>query len=63
VKIRRDTTTEERALAQVAGYLDRLGLHEGWLVLFDLRTRKPWAERLTLREVEHQGKRLHVVGC
>ena len=63
VKIRRGTVTEERALDQVTDYLDRLGLEEGWLVMFDLRSTASWDERLTNREVEHRGKRVHVVGC
>jgi hypothetical protein len=63
VKIRRDTTTEERALDQVARYLDRLGLHEGWLVMFDQRKGLAWDERLFVREVEHAGRRIHIVGC
>jgi hypothetical protein len=63
VKLRRDTQTEERALEQVAGYLDSVGLDEGWLVLFDLRSTLPWAERLTTRTVSASGKRVHIVGC
>lgn len=63
VKLRRDTQTEERALDQVAAYLDSLGLAEGWLILFDLRSTQPWSERLWLRDVEHAGKHLHLVGC
>jgi hypothetical protein len=63
VKLRRSTVTEERALDQVTGYLERLGLEEGWLVMFDLRSTASWDERLTTREVEHRGKRVHVVGC
>jgi hypothetical protein len=63
VKLRRGTVTEERALDQVTGYLERLGLPEGWLVMFDLRSTASWDERLTVREVEHRGKRVHVVGC
>jgi len=63
VKLRRDTTTEQRALDQVAGYLDRLGLEEGWLVMFDMRQGGGWDERLTTREVEHRDVRVHVVGC
>jgi hypothetical protein len=63
VKIRRDTETEGRALGQLAGYLDRAGLDEGWLVLFDLRKGTSWAERLFLREAARDGKRIHVVGC
>ncbi|HSO00630.1 MAG TPA: ATP-binding protein [Candidatus Nanopelagicales bacterium] len=63
VKLRRDTTTESRALAQVVRYLDHTGLDEGWLVLFDLRQGTSWEERLFVREVEHGGKRIRVVGC
>ena len=62
-KLRRHTQTEERALEQVAGYLEKAGLDEGWLVMFDLRSTKSWEERLTTRSVEVEGKRVHVVGC
>ena len=63
VKLRRDSYTEERAIEQVVAYLDSLGQGEGWLVLFDLRTTKPWSERLWNRTIEHAGKRIHLVGC
>ena len=63
VKIRRDMVTEQRALDQVSRYLDQLDLSEGWLVMFDLRSTLSWDERLTAREVEHHGKRVHIVGC
>jgi hypothetical protein len=63
IKLRRDTETEEEALQQTSDYLDRLGLEEGWLVLFDLRSKAPWAERLTTRTVEVAGRRIHIVGC
>jgi hypothetical protein len=63
LKLRRDTQTEERALAQVTRYLDTMGLDEGWLVMFDLRSTLSWDERLTSRTVETGGKRVHVIGC
>lgn len=63
VKLRRDMETEAEALAQVARYLDSLGLSEGWLLLFDLRSTLSWQERLTTRTVEVGDKRVHVVGC
>src|SRR3954470_21400684 len=44
VKLRRDTRTEADAIEQLAGYLDRVGLREGWLVLFDLRKELTWEE-------------------
>jgi hypothetical protein len=48
--------------AQLARYLDRLGDAEGWLVVFDQRPGRTWEERTWTREVEVDGKRLHVVG-
>jgi hypothetical protein len=55
--------TLQRGLDQMARYLDRLALDEGWLVMFDLRKGPAWEERLYMREVEHAGKRIHLVGC
>jgi hypothetical protein len=63
VKLRRDAETEQDALDQLARYLDHAGLGEGWLVMFDLRSTLPWEQRLVLRDVEHRGKTVHVVGC
>ncbi|WP_437878884.1 AAA family ATPase [Sorangium sp. So ce513] len=63
VKVRRDTETEVDALDQVTRYLDHAGLGEGWLVMFDLRKERSWAERLFVREVAHRGKTVRIVGC
>jgi hypothetical protein len=63
VKIRRDTDTEADALDQIARYLDRAGLTEGWLVLFDPRKELSWKEKLVTREAPHAGKMIHIVGC
>ena len=63
VKVRRDTETEADALDQVARYLDHAGLGEGWLLVFDLRKERSWAEKLFVREVSHGGKTVRLVGC
>jgi hypothetical protein len=63
LKLRRDTDTEDEALEQVVRYLDTLGLQNGWLVLFDLRKDVSWEDKLFVREVEHAGKVIRVVGC
>jgi hypothetical protein len=63
VKIRRDTETEAEALDQVVGYLDRAGLGEGWLLIFDLRKEISWADKLVTQEVEHDGKKIRIVRC
>jgi hypothetical protein len=62
VKLRRDTETEADALDQVTRYLDSLGLDQGWLVMFDLR-KAPWGEKLYVREVQHRGRTVRIVGC
>jgi hypothetical protein len=63
VKLRRDTETEAEALDQVARYLDRAELGEGWLLLFDLRKEVAWVDKLVVREVAHEGKAIRIVGC
>ena len=63
LKIRRDSDTEAEALDQVARYVDHSGLGEGWLLLFDLRKEVAWADKLFVREVEHAGKTIRIVGC
>ncbi len=63
VKLRRDTETEDEALAQVQGYLEALGVTEGWLVMFDLRATTAWSERVFTRERVVGGCVVRVVGC
>ncbi len=63
VKLRRDTDTEVEALDQIARYLDRAELGEGWLVMFDLRKDVSWADKQLVRELEHEGKKIRLVGC
>ena len=63
VKRRRDTETQGEALVQVAHYLDTLGLDEGWLIMFDLRAKRSWKQRLTTKTARAAGKRIHVIGC
>lgn len=48
--------------AQLAAYLDRLGLAEGWMPVFDPDKAKPWDEKLFNRDVELDGRIIHVVG-
>jgi len=61
VKIRRGPRTESTALEQLSGYLDRIGLSEGWLVMFDRRKIR-WEKKLYQREVEFSGKRIRIIG-
>ena len=52
----------DKSYAQLAGYLDKLGLSEGWMAVFDEDKAKPWEEKLFARDVEFNGKTLHIIG-
>ena len=52
----------EKSYEQLAGYLDKLRLTEGWMPIFDEDKSKSWEEKLYNRDVVFKGKTLHVVG-
>ena len=52
----------EDSYKQLAGYLGTLGLQEGWMAIFDEDQSKPWDVKLYRRNVEFDGKTLHIVG-
>ncbi len=47
----------EKGLGQLAGYLDTLGIEEGYLLIFDHRADKQWKEEV----FEYRGKRVFAV--
>ena len=53
----------EKAYAQICGYMDRLGLVEGWLVVFDPDLTKPWDEKIASENLSLNGKTVHLVMC
>ncbi len=65
LKVWRDTTTGdpiEEGKDQLAGYLARLGLDRGILMVFEARTgAAPLPERMTREEVARQGRRIVVL--
>ncbi len=63
LKIVRRPTTEAKGLAQLGGYLDALGLDEGWLVLFDNDPKLSWEARVFTRVAQVGARRVHVIGC
>ena len=50
-------------LRQVCGYMDRLGVDEGWLVVFDPDMAKPWDEKISHEDRVVDGKTIHVFLC
>ncbi len=51
-----------QGLVQLGGYMDTLGLAEGWLVIFDQRPRLGWKERIWQKDVIAGGRTIHIVG-
>jgi hypothetical protein len=50
-------TAHEAGLDQLIGYLNRLGIDEGFLLIFDPRVKKEWKSE----DIIHQGKRVFAV--
>jgi hypothetical protein len=63
LKVRHDEQTEAEGVEQLSGYLDRLGVPEGYLVLFDRRQGVSWEEKVYERSIEQAGKTVHVFGA
>jgi len=64
LKVWRDRRADplEDGLVQLSGYLTRLGLDRGTLILFDARsTAAPLADRCSRSEVKHAGRTITVV--
>ena len=60
LKMRNQLT--DASYAQLAGYLDTLGLAEGWMTVFDPDPAKSWDEKIYTRDEISGGKTIHVVG-
>ena len=61
LKMRRNFSPTESP-AQLVGYLDHLGLSEGWMAVFDEDMSKSWDEKIYNRDITLDGKTLHVIG-
>ena len=63
IKIRRDSKTIGEGKAQLSAYMETLGCHEGWLVVFDRRKKPSWKSKLFWKTETVDGKVIHIVGC
>jgi Holliday junction resolvase len=63
LKIRRSERTVAEGVKQLADYLEREGVEEGYLVIFDRRKKVGWSRKLFERTVEQAGKQIHVFGA
>ena len=57
-----DNFKGEKSYAQCAKYLDTLKLSEAWMPIFDKSKTKSWDEKIYARDVEFDGKTIHVIG-
>lgn len=53
----------EKAHEQVLGYMDGLGVSEGWLVVADTDLAKPWEGKISTDDLSLDGKTIHLVRC
>ena len=61
IKLWRGPQTLEEGTAQLNGYLDTLGLDEGWLVIFDRRPDVPWTEKISQQNMTtNEGHTIHL---
>ncbi len=63
LKRRRSKGTYQEGLDQLAGYMDKLGCDEGWLIVFDQRENIPWDKKIFWKTTQVDNKRIHTVGC
>jgi hypothetical protein len=61
LKINRGAKAIEKAKKQLDRYLDRLGLNEGYLVLFD-PSDGDWEKKLYMKEISYNNKKITMVG-
>jgi hypothetical protein len=61
LKIKRDNITIEEGKEQLANYLDRLGLSEGYLVIFD-PGQKTWEQKIYYKDETYNNKKIIMVG-
>jgi Holliday junction resolvase len=61
VKLQENSTLGE-SLEQLAGYLDRAGEDEGWLVIFDPKA-KPWKDKVSYDKKNYKDYTIHVFWC
>ena len=62
LKINRGKKFLEKAQKQLDRYLDRLGLTEGYLLIFD-PGKGDWEEKLYTKEITYNQKKIIMVGC
>ena len=63
LKIRYGDKSYKDGKKQIAGYMDKMGCTEGWLVVFDRRKKPTWSKKIFWRTDKVGNKIIHTVGC
>jgi hypothetical protein len=62
LKLYRKPKTRDEGLQQLTRYLGKLGLSQGYLIIFETRTGIPWEQRISREVVEVDGKTVILMG-
>jgi hypothetical protein len=63
LKLRYNKKTYDEGKEQLAGYMEKLGCAEGWLIVFDRQKMIPWSKKIFWQTHKTDGKTIHIVGC
>ncbi|MDR0815106.1 MAG: AAA-like domain-containing protein [Bacteroidales bacterium] len=63
LKVRYSAKTEENSMEQIIGYMDTLGVKEGWLIIFDRNPNIDWNAKIFLKTETVEGKTVTIAGC
>lgn len=63
LKLRYSEKTYQEGKQQLAGYMEKLGCPEGWLIVFDRRATIEWSDKIFWKTHKMVGKTIHIVGC
>ncbi len=63
LKLRYGDNTYQEGKDQLAGYMDKLGCTEGWLIVFDRRKKTSWSKKIFWQTQKTEEKIIHIVGC
>jgi hypothetical protein len=55
--------SRKKSLEQLSGYMDRCGVSDGWLIVFDRDFKKDWKKKLFWEKHNSGGMAMRVVGC
>ncbi len=63
IKIKYSQSVKDKGIKQLADYMDKMGVSEGWLIIFDRNPNKNWDEKILWETTKHQNKTINIVGC